>query len=304
MLDLMKLETFRTVANTRSFTRAGAQLGYSQSTVTAHVQSLEREVGAPLFQRVRFSREIRLTETGQRTLDYASRLLTLAQETSIAIHSRSEPAGQLRVCVHPLLLAYRLSTVLRQYQVRFPRVRLVISAWSDPRILGDSVVNGAADVAFILDERVNTDRFISRSLSKEQLAVVCSPDHRLAEFTGGITIRELARERVLFSDSSCSIRMMFERMLMMAGIRIENIIEAGNVLAVRHCAMAGLGFAVLPLFAVEAEVRSRALVVLPVVDSEMTVEMQMIRHPRSWVSPALNSLLEQFTPEMLVSSAA
>ncbi len=72
MLDLLKLETFRTVANTRSFTRASAQLGYSQSTVTAHIQSVEREVGAPLFERVRFSKEVTLTETGQRTLEYAS----------------------------------------------------------------------------------------------------------------------------------------------------------------------------------------------------------------------------------------
>jgi len=302
MLDLMKLETFRTVASTRSFTRAGAQLGYSQSTVTAHIQSLEREVGASLFKRVRFSKEITLTEMGHRTLEYASRLLALAQETSIAIHCQSEPGGQLRVCVHPLLLAYRLSTVLRQYQIQFPHVRLLISAFSDPRILGDSVANGTADVAFILDETIDTDRFISQSLTREKLVIVCSPDHRLTEFAEGVTIRELAQNQVLFSDTNCSIRMMFERTLMLAGTRMDNTVEAGSVEAVKHCAMAGLGFGVLPLFAVEAEVRNRELLVVPVVDAEMIVDMQMIRHAHGWVSPTLGTLLAQFKPQKVMPS--
>jgi DNA-binding transcriptional LysR family regulator len=102
--------------------------------VTAHIQSLEREVGASLFERIKLSREIALTEIGRRTLEYAGRLLALAQETSIAIHSHSEPGGQVRVCAHPFLLAYRLSTVLRRYQTLYPQVRLIITGYPDPGI--------------------------------------------------------------------------------------------------------------------------------------------------------------------------
>ncbi len=98
--------------------------------------------------------------------------------------------------------------------------------------------------------------------------------------------------------------MVFERALMLAGASMDNTIEAGNVEAVKHCAMAGLGFGVLPLFAVETEVRNHDLRVVPVVDAEMMVEMQVIRHPRAWVSPALSTLLAQFRPQRVMSSAA
>lgn len=84
MLDLLKLETFRVAAATNNFTRAAAELGCCQSTVTVHIKELERELGVRLFERCRFSKKVILTEAGRRTLEYASRLFTLADETKAA----------------------------------------------------------------------------------------------------------------------------------------------------------------------------------------------------------------------------
>jgi DNA-binding transcriptional LysR family regulator len=92
MLDLQKLETFRVVALTHNFTRAAVELGYSQSSVTGHIQALERELGTPLFERYRFSRTVVLTRAGERTLEYAGRLLALAEETRAAVEQEKEPA--------------------------------------------------------------------------------------------------------------------------------------------------------------------------------------------------------------------
>ena len=95
MLDLQKLETFRVVAQTHNFTRAAVELGYSQSSVTGHIQALERELGAPLFERYRFSRTVVLTKVGRCTLEYARRLLALAEETRAAVQREKEPSGQV-----------------------------------------------------------------------------------------------------------------------------------------------------------------------------------------------------------------
>ena len=84
MLDLQQIESFRMVARTHNFTRAAAELGYSQSSVTLHVKALERELGAALLGNTGFSKTVELTEAGRRTLDYAERLLALADETKAA----------------------------------------------------------------------------------------------------------------------------------------------------------------------------------------------------------------------------
>ena len=86
MLDLQKLETFRVVAATQNFTQAAAVLGYCQSSVTTHIQALERQLGAPLFDRNRVAKKVVLTEAGRRILEYANRFLALAVEAKAAVH--------------------------------------------------------------------------------------------------------------------------------------------------------------------------------------------------------------------------
>ena len=94
MIDLQQLETFRVLAATNNFTRTAVELGYCQSTVTTHIKSLESELGASLFVRSRFSKTVALTDVGCRTLEYAERLLALANEAKSAIGRGVHPQPQ------------------------------------------------------------------------------------------------------------------------------------------------------------------------------------------------------------------
>src|SRR5664279_2446422 len=80
ILDMRQLHTFRVVAMTKNFTRAAVELGCCQSTVTVHIRALERELGISLFERNRSSKRVVLTDEGKRALEYAQRLLALANE--------------------------------------------------------------------------------------------------------------------------------------------------------------------------------------------------------------------------------
>ena len=68
-MELRHLFTFIAVVEAGSFTRAASHLDYAQSSVTAQIQSLEAELGTPLFNRL--GNKIVLTEAGQRFLQYA-----------------------------------------------------------------------------------------------------------------------------------------------------------------------------------------------------------------------------------------
>lgn len=80
MLDIQHLHTFVAVATAKNFTRAAIELGYAQSTVTFHIKSLERELGALLFDRFRFARTIILTEVGRQVYQSSVRMLALAED--------------------------------------------------------------------------------------------------------------------------------------------------------------------------------------------------------------------------------
>jgi DNA-binding transcriptional LysR family regulator len=85
MLDLQHLRTFVVMAATANFTRAAKELACSQATVTLHIKTLERELGAFLFERNRFSKTNVLTAVGKTAFDYSIRLLALADEMKAAV---------------------------------------------------------------------------------------------------------------------------------------------------------------------------------------------------------------------------
>jgi DNA-binding transcriptional LysR family regulator len=92
MLNLLQLKTFHAVVRRKSFTRAAAELGYSQSSVTTHVKALERELGAPLIEHCRFSRTVVLTDAGRRVFTYAGKILALAEETKATVNGETQAA--------------------------------------------------------------------------------------------------------------------------------------------------------------------------------------------------------------------
>src|SRR5205823_7447507 len=93
-LELSDLAMFKTVAEAGGVTRAAHRLHRVQSNVTARVKRLESHLGVHLFVRAR--RGMSLTPEGRRLLDYADRLLALAEEARAEL-SEQPPRGRLRI---------------------------------------------------------------------------------------------------------------------------------------------------------------------------------------------------------------
>ncbi len=77
-MELRNLKTFLRVAALKNFTAAGVELGYSQANISAQIKQLEREVGAPLFDRI--GRTVSLTQYGEALLPYAVSSITINDE--------------------------------------------------------------------------------------------------------------------------------------------------------------------------------------------------------------------------------
>ncbi|WP_252312704.1 LysR family transcriptional regulator [Sinobaca sp. H24] len=63
-MELRHLITFTTIVDTGGFKKAADELGYVQSSITAHIKELEKELGYPLFDRL--GKSITMTQTGER----------------------------------------------------------------------------------------------------------------------------------------------------------------------------------------------------------------------------------------------
>lgn len=287
MLDLLKLKTFLVVAATSSFTRAAAELGYSQSSVTTHIQSLERELGVPLFDR--FGRKVILTEIGRQMLEYANRLLALADEAKAAVRKQGNWAGPLSMGAPLAVITYQLPQVLRQFQSLYPRVHLSVCARSDSRTQVDEVLDGTLDLAVIVDELVHSELLSTIRLGTEEILIVKSPEYEFVT-AEPFNWAGFAAARVLLTDKNCSFRLLFDRVLDAAQVSLADTMELGTIEAARQCAVAGMGLAVLPKMALTAELKHKQLVPVPWPGPDFLVYSQLVRHRERWASPAVRAL--------------
>jgi len=287
MLDLQKLKTFRAVAVTNSFTRAAAELGYSQSSVTTQIKALERELGAPLFDR--FTKKVALTEVGQRTFEYAGRLLALADETKAAVHKHGKPTGTLKVSAPESLLVYRLPELLRQYQIEYPLVHFDLTSDGDPRTQAAALLDGGVDVAFVAGEVVQSERLDVTHLSEEDILIVVAPQHSLAR-AETVNWDHLARTQVLLTGRHCGYRVVFEGALDVVPVQLSSVLELASMEAVKQCAIAGMGAAVLPRIAIAQELALKRLVPVRWQGTPLVAYTQMLRLRDRWMTPALEGL--------------
>ena len=288
-MELRHLYTFQAVAEGLSFTRAAERLSYAQSSVTAQIQALEAELGTRLFERL--GKRVVLTDAGRRLQGYAAMFAQLEAELRLAVPGAQEAAGTLHVGAPESLCAYRLPPLLARFHERWPRIKLVFTpgaCWDLRRL----ALEGALDVIFCYEEGAQADGLVVRDLVIEPVRVVAHPAHALAG-RAGVGPADLAGETILHMERGTTYRELFERAVAAAGLQPDVPIEFSSIEAIKQCAIAGMGIAVLPEMAVEAEIAQGRLAALAWCDPELVVVTRLAWHKDKWRSPALGAFLDE-----------
>jgi DNA-binding transcriptional LysR family regulator len=296
-MELRQLRTFRAAATFLNFSRAAARLHYAQSSVSAQIQALEEELGVSLFDRL--GRGIRLTEAGERLLQYAQKILDLTEETRTEVVAAREIAGCLTIRIPESVGAYRLAPVIATYTSLHPKVRLCFTTCAHETLQKD-LRKGVTDLAFLLAESFQDSELESEILGLESIVLVAGPSHHLAS-RDLLRTKDLDGETVLLSSADCSYRRTFERLLGDADAEPGQVHTFSSVQALRRCVMDGAGITVLPRVAVEEALASGALRLLNWEEGSLEVALLLIRYSERWLSPAQRAFIA-VTREVLGNS--
>ncbi|NUA44596.1 HTH-type transcriptional regulator DmlR [Dickeya solani] len=159
------LISFRMVAQEKSFTRAAAKLGISQSALSHAMRSLEERLGIRLLTRT--TRSVSLTEAGERLLGNISPSLN---ELEFALEDlgdmRDKPAGNIRLTAGEHAVNFVLWPVLKPFLSQYPDIHLEIT-----------VDNTLTD---IVNERFDAGVRLGEQVAKDMIAVRIGPDMRMA----------------------------------------------------------------------------------------------------------------------------
>ncbi|MEU4512663.1 LysR family transcriptional regulator [Nonomuraea wenchangensis] len=244
-MDLRQLRGFVAVAGAGTVTEAAHTLGLAPASVSEQVRRLERSLGVTLFERT--PRGMRLTEPGAVLLERARGLLDHAEEVRLAVTAERR---RVRVGALEMVAAARLPAVIRRLAERRPDLDVDVRALTRHDLLA-AVADGRLDAALLLDAgpRVGglgfdpPDGLDFLDVGEVRLSLVAAP--------GGDT------EPLLVSPPGCTIRLAADR-LPDAGRGPRR--ELTSIATAREWARQGLGSALLPDFAVDADLAAGTLV--------------------------------------------
>ena len=282
-MDTRQLEYLVAVAEELNFTRAAERLFAAQSTVSAGIRALERELGAPLFDRDPHG--VRLTAAGEAVLREARGAVDAVDRMRDAARGDGELRGAVRVGIFTNLSTIDLPSIMGEFHRRHPLVDLRLGpSPSGSTGLAEDVRQGRIDVAFVgLPDR--QPGLLERELAVSPFVALLAASHPLAD-RAEVSLTELADEQWVDARAGFGNRVTLDRELAALGIVRRVPTELSDLGEIPRFVAARLGVAALPALTV---IPAEGAVAVPLRE-RIEWRLGMVARPRP--SAAATALLE------------
>lgn len=206
-MDLHQLYIFTKVVEHKSFSKAAEDIYLSQSTVSSHIHSLEKDLNAALFDRV--GRESILTPYGERLYQWALKLLQLKDEAILDLNEgMKDMKGNIRIAASSVPGQFIIPRMIKNFRKEIHGVTFHVNQ-SSSRVVADKVLNGAVDLG-ILGEKYQNDKLHYIPLLKEKLVLITPYE---LELSSPIKLKDTLTYPYVMRNAESGTNAMVERYL-------------------------------------------------------------------------------------------
>jgi DNA-binding transcriptional LysR family regulator len=281
------LRVFVTVAAERSFSRAARKLRRTQPAVSQAIRRLEDDAGERLIDRS--SRDGTLTDAGELLLDYATRLLRLAEEATTAVSDlRDVRKGRVLIGaneggVHAIL------PLIELFHKEFPSV-LVDVRRIHARQMAQEVMLRTVDFGLITFSPPDRD-LLSLIVGTDELVLLVRPDHPLAS-RKQITMEEVGQQPIVAHNDPSPARERVLRLYEQRHAPLNIRMSLPSLDGIKRAVEMGLGVALLPRRCAQSELTRGHLVEVRVPDLRSPRQVRFIYRREGDLSHAAQAFLE------------
>ena len=286
-MDLALLETFTTVVEEGSFSRAGDKLLRTQPAVSLALKRLESDLGEKLIDRS--SKQLVLTDAGKVVRDYAQRFDSLERELrNSLLELRDKRAGKLTVGANESTALYLLGHIER-YRGLYPGVKVEIRRSLSSRI-PDAVAAGSLDLGAISYDPRNPE-LASLEIYNDSLTFVVSPKHRFAG-REQVSLAELGMETFIAHNVVSPYRASVIDTFKRHQVPLNMEVEMPTIETIRKLVQLNMGVAFLPKMCVEQEIQAGALMEVAVTEIHVERKIRLIFPAKRQTSHAARAFLD------------
>lgn len=279
-MEIGQLRSLVTIAREGSFTAAAEKLFVTQPALSQQMKALETELGVQLFERR--GRRLTVTAPGELVLTHAEQMLAQMQRLQDELAALQGLAqGRIRVGTSDTVCLYLLPPVVQTFRRLHPGIEIHLTNRPSTEVVA-LLVEGAIDFG-IVTLPVSEAGVETEYLCDRPEVAICSPEHPLAAQSAPSLV-QLAQYPLLLLEKGTTSRRLLDQLLNQTGLT-PSIIELGSIEVIKRYVEIGLGIAVVPLLAVQEELRTNRLQALSLPWLPVRA-LGLVRRRSSYTTPA------------------
>jgi LysR family transcriptional regulator, hydrogen peroxide-inducible genes activator len=284
-MEMHQIRYFLAAAEELNFTRAAGKCNVAQPSMTRAIRLLEEELGGALFNRERANTH--MTELGRVMEPHLEQMWQMAQAAKgLAENVLGLKKASLRLGVMCTITPEAMVPTLKAMNSNHPGIQIEILDDAAPQLV-DRLLQGELDAAIVCMDGKSDQRMHLQPIFKEQMKIVVSPDHRLAQ-QDQIHIQHLNGERYL-ERINCEVATRIGQLFDDQGFTDETVCRSERDDWIVEMAAAGLGYACMP----GSSIHHAGVVALPLADPEIWRKVHLATVRGRPHSPAVGALVRE-----------
>lgn len=287
MLD--KLEYLMALAREEHFGRAADSCGVTQPTLSAGIKQLEEQLGVMLVRRG--SRFIGLTPEGQRTLDWARRIVGDSRAMRQEITALKKGlTGRLKIAAIPTALAM-VAAITTPFRARHPAVQFTILSQNSIQVL-THLENLEIDAGITYLDNEPLGRVNTVPLYQERYQLLTAPDAPLGN-RQRVTWAEVAQVPLCLLTPDMQNRRIIDGLLRSAGGNPQPTLESNSVVVLFAHVRTGRWATVMPSKLAETLGLTDTIRAIPIVEPEAVHTIGLVVPAREPMTPLTAALVAE-----------
>jgi DNA-binding transcriptional LysR family regulator len=287
-VQIESLKVYCDLAETESFTKSAQINGVTQSAVSQQISSLERHFKSILIERSK--KKFRLTREGQMLYDYSKRILNQYEELQSHLQELKDiVSGTIRVSTIYSIGLHDLPPYLKKFLKTYPTVNVHVEYRRVNQVYED-VLGNVVDVGLVAypgkDARIEVV-----PLRKDQLVLICHPQHPLAK-NKAVRLAQIHGLKFVAFEPDIPTRKAIDKVLREAAVEVQTVMEFDNIETVKRAVEIDAGISIVPQTTVAQEVSKHTLAQVTITDEvELYRPLAAIFKKGKVLSPALKQFL-------------
>jgi DNA-binding transcriptional LysR family regulator len=291
-MDFRQIEAFVYVVNHKSFSRAADAIYLTQPTISAHISSLEKELGIKLIDRS--GKDIEPTEAGRLFYEHAANLMNIRDNAIFSLSSyNNNLKGKLDIAASTVPSQIILPRLMKNFLPVYPDISFSITQM-DSEEAATAILERKYEIG-IVGTMYQNAKLCCNKLADDKLVLITPNNEKYAAFDSTIPFGAIAKEGFIIRETGSGTRREFERIIAETGIHksaINIIAQMNSIEAIKQSVRLGLGVSIMSQLSVQDYVKCGLLKAFDIEGLNLSRAFYVIHMANRPLSPLCNLFLK------------